>query len=442
MKTIRLLAWFFFGLTIGAFATASAIAETIPAVPLWAVGGLCKTGTGASLGDACAAASGSCAATFNGSPGFTRTDVFTFSGGVCNYETTIRSDSSGNIAGQNSGTNGGVQIVGCPPSQGWTLSGNTCTRPDCVSPAVRQSDGSCLVPLCPDGQTRGTSGTGQCKTQCASSGSAGGQTGEQYQTGSTSPGSICGTDGCGYSPADCIGVNNKSYCWAGKSSGASCNSSARNPDGSDHQTAEQQAAAKTTAEQNTCITQGKCPITINGVVTCTQCATTSNNSNGSTTGNGTTTNTNTSTNCTLNGSLITCQTTTTTTGGGSGDGTTTTAGTDTVSNYCAQNPGATVCQGRQLTDCDKYPNSAGCKELGNAPENHDLITQDAVIPSSLTPVTVNATAGVCPADIPLPRGMAFEWDGICMFAEGLRPVILSLAWLAAGFIVFGVRTDA
>lgn len=47
-----------------------------------------------------------------------------------------------------------VPVGGCPavytcPSGGnWTLSGTQCTRPDCVSPQVRQSDGTCAPPAC------------------------------------------------------------------------------------------------------------------------------------------------------------------------------------------------------------------------------------------------------------------------------------------------------
>lgn len=34
----------------------------------------------------------------------------------------------------------------CPSGQGWTLSDTQCTRPDCVAPQVRQSDGTCAAP--------------------------------------------------------------------------------------------------------------------------------------------------------------------------------------------------------------------------------------------------------------------------------------------------------
>lgn len=37
-------------------------------------------------------------------------------------------------------------LYSCPTGQNWTLSGTTCTRPDCVAPAVRQTDGTCGSP--------------------------------------------------------------------------------------------------------------------------------------------------------------------------------------------------------------------------------------------------------------------------------------------------------
>jgi hypothetical protein len=417
MRSIRNLAALFFGMALGAFIATSALAETMP--PTGGGSGHTYTGQGcySSPSAACAAVSG------------------TFNQPFCD-----------NIPGgwpSRMGLGSCNMPASCPSTGGWVLQGSVCFRPDCVPPAVRQENGSCALPVCPEGQTRGDSGTGECKTQCAASGSAGGQTGEQYQASSTAPGSMCGTDGCSYKPTDCVGVNSKNYCWLGKSTGNSCNSSARNANGSDHQTPEEQAAEKTTADQNACLAQGKCPITINGSVTCGQCGSANSNTDNTTTNPNGTTQTGTSTNCTLNGNDVTCTTTTTTTTTPSGGGTPTTSTTTgttsgTKASYCAENPAAQICRGQ--TDCEQDPDRASCQELGTAPENPDLLTQEIGV-SSVTPVFVNGAAATCPADIPLPKGMAFEWDGICMFVEGLRPVILALAWLAAGFILLGFARD-
>lgn len=418
MKALRLLCYFMAGMTLGAFAAASAFAETIPANS--AGSGFTYTGQGCytSAAAACAAAPGD------------------FNSPFCD-----------NIPGWPSrmGLGSCQHPPSCPTTGGWTLQGSSCYRPDCPAGTTRNPEnGSCSLPACPDGQTRGGSGTGECLNQCAGAGSSGGQSGQQYKVASTASSSYCATDGCSYKPSDCVGVNGQNYCWMGKSTGSSCNSTARNADGSDHQTAQQQAEAKTTADQNACLVQGKCPITINGIVTCGQCSSASTNSSSTTTNpDGSSTSTNTNTNCTINGGQVNCGTTTTTTNNpaGGGQGTTTTGNTTTEGNtasFCAQNPASPICSPQQ-TECDKNPNLAQCKELGDAPENPDLATQSFGV-ESLSPVSLPGVAA-CPAPIALPYGMSFSWEGMCMFLEGLRPVVLALAWLAAGFIVLGVNRD-
>lgn len=40
-------------------------------------------------------------------------------------------------------------VYTCPTGQNWTLSGSSCSRPDCVSPSTRQADGTCsAAPQC------------------------------------------------------------------------------------------------------------------------------------------------------------------------------------------------------------------------------------------------------------------------------------------------------
>lgn len=50
----------------------------------------------------------------------------------------------------------------CPSGQGWTLSGTSCTRPDCVSPQVRLSNGQCSAPCDGALQTKQTDGSCTC----------------------------------------------------------------------------------------------------------------------------------------------------------------------------------------------------------------------------------------------------------------------------------------
>jgi len=44
-------------------------------------------------------------------------------------------------------------VYTCPADGNWTLSGTQCIRPDCVSPQVRQSDGTCNAPPCVSGES-------------------------------------------------------------------------------------------------------------------------------------------------------------------------------------------------------------------------------------------------------------------------------------------------
>lgn len=46
---------------------------------------------------------------------------------------------------------GSNTVYSCPSGQNWTLDGTNCTRPDCVSPQVRQANGTCAAPPCASG---------------------------------------------------------------------------------------------------------------------------------------------------------------------------------------------------------------------------------------------------------------------------------------------------
>lgn len=70
------------------------------------------------------------------------------------------------------------QIQTCPMGQNWTLSGSTCSRPDCVAPQVRQTDGTCGAPA-----------------ECPSSGSSYGGEG-LYNLGPSGATSYCSSNGC------------------------------------------------------------------------------------------------------------------------------------------------------------------------------------------------------------------------------------------------------
>lgn len=60
-------------------------------------------------------------------------------------QATMWDGSTGNYAVYRTATQGDL-LYTCPAGQNWTLSGQTCTRPDCVAPATRMPDGTCGDP--------------------------------------------------------------------------------------------------------------------------------------------------------------------------------------------------------------------------------------------------------------------------------------------------------
>lgn len=87
------------------------------------------------------------------------------------------------------------------------------------------------------------------------------------------------------------------------------------------------------------------------------------------------------------------------------------------------------------TDCDKYPNSIGCAQFGTAPTPEIIPTTNVTL--NLSPTSLGA--GTCPAPtvMHLSRGdYTMSNQPLCDFATGTAPVLIAIAWLAAGMIVF------
>lgn len=87
--------------------------------------------------------------------------------------------------------------------------------------------------------------------------------------------------------------------------------------------------------------------------------------------------------------------------------------------------------------CTLYPNILSCAELDELPDI-DLKTKE--IPVSITPDAGWGGGSSCPAprhvtvqgyDVPIP------FDLFCKYAELIRPVLLTFAWLSAAFILVG-----
>lgn len=91
----------------------------------------------------------------------------------------------------------------------------------------------------------------------------------------------------------------------------------------------------------------------------------------------------------------------------------------------------------QPTQCDKFPESLGCAELGTV-EDSVLPTEQRSI-ASISPVSVGGV-GSCPAPLTtlfMGHTITMSWDLPCQAAGMLKPLILALAWLSAGVIFIG-----
>ncbi|AWA06643.1 virulence factor TspB C-terminal domain-related protein [Aeromonas hydrophila] len=89
--------------------------------------------------------------------------------------------------------------------------------------------------------------------------------------------------------------------------------------------------------------------------------------------------------------------------------------------------------------CKKNPQSIACAELGEL-EDENLEVDERPVDVSYTPW--GSSNAQCPADkiIPLWDGhsIALSYGPICQFASLLRPLVIALAFVAAGFIVAGI----
>lgn len=92
------------------------------------------------------------------------------------------------------------------------------------------------------------------------------------------------------------------------------------------------------------------------------------------------------------------------------------------------------------------PGQVPCKiDLGDGAGilGYDFLSMEGLIPTfdvdiaDLVPIDLGAPAAQCPAPVPLPKGLVWDWSPICSFAEWMNPIFIGLAWLSAGFIVVG-----
>jgi hypothetical protein len=94
--------------------------------------------------------------------------------------------------------------------------------------------------------------------------------------------------------------------------------------------------------------------------------------------------------------------------------------------------------------CEDYPDISACANLGDAPADAPIPTVVKQADLSET-VSFGPDTAACPADRVMSTNLAgdlhFSWAGACTFADGIRPVVIGLAYLGAvgSFFGFGRR---
>lgn len=200
--------------------------------------------------------------------------------------------------------------------------------------------------------------------------------------------------------------------------------------------------SNTSVPPNTCDPATQQTGQVNGVTVClnksdTQTTTTTTSppvtdANGNVTSTQTTNTTDTSTGDTTETRLGTTT---------SPDGTVTQTGTSTTtksppSSFCQANPTDPTCL-KNSKFCQDNPETLGCATLGTVTDSVVPTVEKGI--SEIIPKTVGG-AGACPAPVTasfMGRSISFSYDIPCQAAGMLRPLILALAWLAAGLIFIG-----
>ena len=123
-----------------------------------------------------------------------------------------------------------------------------------------------------------------------------------------------------------------------------------------------------------------------------------------------------------------------------GTGTKTDTKTEPQSSFCSQNPDSVICKGFD-DPCTENPDRSGCKLMGTPSDSDGGTMQTKSVGlSAITVVPLSSNAS-CPAPIQLPYGMNFDFGMMCTYATSVRPIVLVLAWIAAGMIVFGFKSS-
>jgi len=331
----------------------------------------------------------------------------------------------------------------CPSGKGYTLVGSNCVRPDCTADQIRSDNGQCInKPKCGSAQFYQESTNTCICPQAGTSAMIGGAVSWSISGSASS----CVSGGASYGGCAMQCSNGHSY--KGGAACAGCSFSGveapRGASGEPGQTASpvgaQSNSPKTVQDiKNECVASAKGYVETNGVVSCVNATDapgkfeTVYELQKSSTKNGVSDLTKVSSSTVCDSGNCT---NTTTTSNSAGTETAVTKGSG--STYCQSNPTDPICsKEQQKTDCDKYPDSAGCASLGDAPTVPDTGTLSLGV-SSISPVNFGGSKG-CPADQSVNGKFNWSYRQVCDHASMMRPIILALAWLSAAFIVLGFK---
>lgn len=267
---------------------------------------------------------------------------------------------------------------GCPSSGGWTLSGSSCTRPDCATGETRDASGACVRDC---NAIKGTSYSG-------------------YIPSTASPATVC-QNGCN---ATVVSATNQAMAGgvqviAGtfSYSGGSCTGN-----------------NITGGSPTSSCPVGKCQGMINGVASCFTCSDV------------------TKTATVYTGTSDTTIKTTVY----NPDNTTTSSVTDSSTNTTSAP--VTSSPSDQQKFCDANPNDVSCMTLDAVPAADSIQSQEKTL-SLIQPITVGG-AGACPAPAVYTVGghsATLDYSRYCDFMIAIKPFVLVAAWLSAGLIFIG-----
>ncbi|PPK67256.1 hypothetical protein B0F88_1143 [Methylobacter tundripaludum] len=87
------------------------------------------------------------------------------------------------------------------------------------------------------------------------------------------------------------------------------------------------------------------------------------------------------------------------------------------------------------TDCDKYPDAIGCSKYGEAPPADAVQTVN--VTATLSPTSLGSGSCPSPNIVQLSHGktVTVSYQPECDLATGIAPLMIALAWLAAGMLV-------